>query len=466
MLPTLPNEVLSTIFGHLMTENEKHCLGFQHLGDITKVRLVCRLWNDLASKHLFRTLALHNDIDTMTSWFYHWHRLIGSKTVADAARRITIESAAEDWQGSCHKDSWPASWEESGKWPAFVSAIERIYDMPNLDAIEVRFTSCCAGPDADRQPWGDVEVADPEPTATRLYTLSAVAETVEKRATRPKMSVIRELVLDNLQNMPLPNTIASSVLQNIQRLHIRILSESYGKLHPDEERPDLVHREELRRFPRYLQNKLLPLVANQLVELTISGKHWGSIPGEFNGKGLSFPNLRTLTLDGFDILHKDQFQWILEQKTLMALHLHNCTIAAYCHVQHPDFSRWNVDLQGWSKVNALGLGPFAGWYESRLRWDTLFHSIRESLPRLRRFSFDRQPWAVYFRHDTCPFPGQMELRYLAFSGRWFEPPRLHYYERSELQKSMPRLVDESLVKAEKPDSQALEKLLQTVKDRV
>ncbi|UZP40643.1 hypothetical protein NXS19_008459 [Fusarium pseudograminearum] len=474
MPPNFPNEVLSKIFSHLLTDNEKHCLDSQHLGDITKVRLVCRLWNELASKHLFRTIALHSDVDTMESWFCHWHHLINSKDVANAARRVAIESGTEYWQGSCYKGSWPASWEESGKWPAFVSAIERIYDMPNLDAIEVRFTSCCAGRDTYRQPWGDVEVANPEPIATRLYTLSAVAEAIEKRATRPEMTVIRELVLDNLQNMPLPNTIANSLFRNIQRLHIKILSENNGKMHPDEERPDLIHCEELRLFPRYLQYELLPSIAHQLVELTISGKHWGGIPGEFNGKHLWFPKLKTLTLDGWDFVRRDQFNFILQQGTISALHLHNCTIATHCHVQQPDFDRWNVELKGWSKVDTLspvmGLDlerPLAaGWYENSLRWSTIFDTFSGNFPLLEHFSFDRRPWAVHFRHDdTSLFPEQMELRYLAFSGRWFEPPRLHYHERSELQKSMPRSAVEKLAKSEKQDRQALEKFLQTIEDR-
>ncbi|WXC65035.1 hypothetical protein SNK03_010843 [Fusarium graminearum] len=467
MPPNLPNEVWSKIFSHLLTEHEKHRLEIHHFGDITNARLVCRLWNDLATKQLFRTLSLGTDVDTALHLFDSWHRFVSSKLVANAARRVAIFSATEEVDGSRYKGNWPPEWEANGEWRAFESAIDRICDMPNLDTIEVRFTSCCAGKDARLLPLDEEEeIVGPELATTRFQTLRAVLRAIETRAERPDTTVIRELVLDNLQNMPLPSTIAPNLFCDIQRLQIKILSENYGYMHPDAERPDLIHREELRQFPSYLQNKLLPSIADQLVELTISGEHWGSIPGEFNGKGLSFPKLKTLTLDGYDILRKDQFQWVLEQQALTALHLHNCTIATHCHAQQPEFALWNVNLHGWSKVNAYRLGPaFVGWYESSLRWDTVFHSICESLPLLKRFSFDRKPWAVYFRHDTSPFPGQMELRYLAFSGRWFEPPRLYYHERSELQESMPRLVDESLAKAEKPDSQALEKLLQTVEDR-
>ncbi|KAG8668441.1 hypothetical protein FPOAC2_07723 [Fusarium poae] len=271
--------------------------------------------------------------------------------------------------------------------------------------------------------------------------------------------------------MPLPEDIAEYLFEDIQRLHIKIVSENYGKIYPDEERPDLIHRDELREFPIYLQNTLLPSVADQLVELTLAGKHWAGIPGEFNGRGLLFPELKTLTLDGFDILRDDQFNWVLNQKSLTSLHLHNCTIGTHCRVEQPNFAHWNVNLRDWLQDGAVypvqrlepGQQLQPGWYMNHLRWDNIFNSIQESLPLLQDFSFDRKPWEVYFRHnDEVTFAGEMELRYLAFSGRWFEPPRRHYYERSELQKSMPVCSAEELDKNDPTDRKALDNLVRTV----
>ncbi|RGP75765.1 f-box protein [Fusarium sporotrichioides] len=305
---------------------------------VAQVRLVCRLWNKLATEHLFRNLTLRHDLESLDTHFDYWLNLTDLAHVNKFARRVAIESALQDYDGSCYDGHWPPSWAKEGIWPVFEDSIDRIIDMPNLDVIEIRFASCCAGRNANRDPWApELEIANPETAATRFHTLRAIVRAMEERSSRPNTSIIRELVLRNLQNMALPKDIADDLFHNIQRLHIKITTENYGTEYPDEERPDLIHREELREFPRYLQNTLLPSVAHQLVELTISGKHWGSIPGEFNGKGLTFLRLNTLTLDGFVILRKDQFDWILEQKSLTALHLHNCTIATYCLVQQTEF---------------------------------------------------------------------------------------------------------------------------------
>lgn len=54
----IPNEILSHILSYLLTDRQKHRLHEDSIDDILPVRLVCRLWNDLATKHLFRTFTL------------------------------------------------------------------------------------------------------------------------------------------------------------------------------------------------------------------------------------------------------------------------------------------------------------------------------------------------------------------------------------------------------------------------
>jgi hypothetical protein len=94
----------------------------------------------------------------------------------------------------------------------------------------------------------------------------------------------------------------------------------------------------------------LPSVAERLVELTLAGWLWGAIPVEFNGKGLSFPRLKRLKLDHYIILRQDQFDWVLEQRSLIDLQPYNCKIATHCVVHQDDFEYWGVNLSGWKKL--------------------------------------------------------------------------------------------------------------------
>ncbi|KAK7430733.1 hypothetical protein QQZ08_002777 [Neonectria magnoliae] len=141
-------------------------------------------------------------------------------------------------------------------------------------------------------------------SATREHTLNSVAKATRQRAARPNTSVIRELVLENLQNRPLPENLTDGLLENIARLHIRIAFEMHGT--PEDE----VQLSEIREYEPYLQSTLIPSVAEQLVELTISAQtRWGAIIGEFDGKGLYFLRLKTLTLAEYVIVCHDQFDW-------------------------------------------------------------------------------------------------------------------------------------------------------------
>lgn len=81
---------------------------------------------------------------------------------------------------------------------------------------------------------------------------------------------------------------------------------------------------EVHEWEPYLQETLLPSIADHLVELTLSGPFfWGAIPAEFNGKGQNFPRLTSLTLCECVIIREDQFDWVLAQESLTSLRMHS-----------------------------------------------------------------------------------------------------------------------------------------------
>ncbi|KAF5657052.1 hypothetical protein FHETE_10635 [Fusarium heterosporum] len=482
MYPDLPNEVLSHVFSYVLDEWQKLHYGNDFFPDLWRVRLVCRRWNDLATKHFFHTVTLWHNINTIEDQFVSWQKLMDSAPVRAAVRRVAIETAPPDDLDSCDLSAWPESWIEDGEFPEFVSAVNRIAELPSLNALEVRFNSHCQG----REPLDvdfDDEItpespAQPEPTTTRIRTLEIILEMIRKRASTPNMSVIRELELQNLQNVPLDKDLTDGLLENIERLHIGIAYEERNKFG--------IYLSEMFEFDPYLQKTFLPTVADQLVELTISGRRWGAIPGKFDPSsyGMSFPRLKTLCLDNYIILQPDQFDWVLELKSLTKLQLHRCTIATHCLVLQPEFTFWDVDLAGWIRVgdvivddgDRLGRRPLPyqprlkelkpGWYVSRLRWDTIFDSIREKMLGLKDFCFDKGCWYMPSRdYDPAYFRDVLFNRYLAFAQAWFELGGIYYARCDHVQENMPGKPQELLELTEPTDRQALSKVLQTVKER-
>ncbi|XEV05137.1 hypothetical protein FSHL1_010424 [Fusarium sambucinum] len=494
MIPYVPDEILSAIFSHLLTPSQRHHCRDDWHHDSTQVRLVCRRWNAIATKCLLGTLVLRHSGITMNDKFRAWHKLVDSKRLRPDVRRVAIETAilVEDPSsinhGTCEVFRWPESWRE-GVWPEFESAINRIRHLPKLDAIEVRFTAACIGRVGEIQRnhqmnrMGESFDTTPveEPTNTRLHTLQALARAIQERNKRPNVSTVRELVLENLQNVPILDSVATDLLQNIERLHIKILSEAddesfyFTPTTPIER----MYREEIRLFPRSLENDILDLVPN-LVELTLAGKNWAAIPGAFYGMDVILPRLNTLTLEGFEILHKWHFDWVLRHKSLRSLNLHRCTIATHCLVQQPEFGFWGVNLDGWIRVqddthdpDHLHQVPIA---YTPMPDDDEPGCISENLPLLESFTFDAKEWENYFRHVDYPFSSFPEIgfRYSCFAHIWSFLQRwpwcskassdcinnCQYVEAGVL--GSPELLPDL---TEQADSQALEKLLQTVKGR-
>ncbi|KAF5245619.1 hypothetical protein FANTH_7255 [Fusarium anthophilum] len=294
--------------------------------------------------------------------------------------------------------------------------------MPNLDCLEVRFSPFC-----------DEEVfpgALHEPSHARMKSLEAISKTLRDRESRPNTSIIRELVLNYLEDTPLRKDLNDNLLQNIKKLHIRVAYDS-----DQNERPE---------FTSYLSDTLLPSVSEHLVELTIAGHYWGSIPAEFNGKGLSFPCLKSLTLGEYIILRQDQFDWILEQRSLIGLNLYSCKIATHCLVSQPNFEVWDVNLNGWKRISdpstnivQANYSPLShprlepldfGWYANDLRWSDMFDRIRQSLPQLRNFNFKCCSWQSYFEgYSGIPSGNDLSYRYYTFDDEswawvwWYRP---------------------------------------------
>ncbi|KAK4182913.1 hypothetical protein QBC35DRAFT_509084 [Podospora australis] len=398
----IPTEVLSLILGYLLVpEGEQHAKRgtTQDFQDLRAARLVCQQWNQLASRHMFRTLALlhHPDHD---SEFEKWTEMTSSPMIQEITQRVEIYSGPHHFGSVAEMSEW--SHEEH--WDEFTAAVDRIAELPNLSAVHIRFSDKCIG-DPDGTNWPDEEAEEPE---ARLEILNAVFDAIDKRKTKiearkndskASYSTITSLTIENLQNKPIPEFISSdvfqSVLQDITELRLLVTNE-YNEHGPDHD----LYLPERCDFEPWLQTKFLPCFADRLTSLHLAfGENWGVAPGYFDGKGLLFPRLKSLTLGEFVIGHHDQFDWVLAHTTLETLRLHDCVIASYLTFQEDQgstandrkqLSLWGIRTHDWHRYPAwaFGQGETNATFRFDGTWEQVFDKIRTSLPKLADFRME------------------------------------------------------------------------------
>ncbi|KAK7414915.1 hypothetical protein QQZ08_012476 [Neonectria magnoliae] len=375
-LKYLPVEVLGLILSHLIVEKPD---GSEDISYISNARLVCRQWNTLAIGHLFRSLTL---VHTTDGEFKPWNSLLQNEAIRRAVQRVVIHSGPDDLFNNRDYVTWNG-WAYEGIYPAFVAAIDRIAELPNVKALRLRFSEKCEGVDCDTDWSGGVEVI-----SMRLHTLEAVFNAIHQRASHEQSSnsTIRSLAIVNLQNLPIPEFASSSlfkaVTKDIDQLHL-LITDEYTEGGPDHD----IYCVERKQFEPYLQYGLLPLLSGQLTSLSLCFQEcWGVTPGYFDGKGLLFPNLKNLALGNFIIGHYDQFYWVLAHTSLESLRLNRCFIASHLSIEMPlvDETR----KHDWQRCAAGSYGHEEdrdAVYTFSGTWETVFDDIRTRLSKLKVF---------------------------------------------------------------------------------
>lgn len=439
-LNSLPTEILGIILGHLIEpidpewEPEKF-----KIEPIRQARFVCRKWNTLASAHLFGTVHLvHHGMDPAelgsrlhlmpNPAFWHWDQMIDKiPLVRQTARCAVIYSCPDELDQDSDFASW-YEWILRGRYPEYLNAIKRIADLPNLNAIEVRFSRHWLESGSE-QMLPDII----EPSQARERTCKAVFQAIKDRAQTagPGVTQIRSLTMDNLHTRPMwgsePKALFAEVLGSMTQVHFNfceLFDRFDGSI-------DMLHKERW-KFEPHLQKELLPLLSEQLTTLTLYfTEYWGTLPGYFSGEGLSFPNLTTLTLGHFVVGHNEHLDWVTRQKNLKSLRLDRCFIVSHLNVDSKHLVRWGAATHGWVPHPAGSFGfrtPILARsiFTFNLTWASLFDKIRTGLPRLSDFRFDATPYRTRFS-NTNRLGARLRVgRYIVFNedmtpSPWIEP---------------------------------------------
>ncbi|KAL4893531.1 hypothetical protein BDV59DRAFT_177558 [Aspergillus ambiguus] len=302
----LPREILSLIISLLVERADTPSEWRDNLQHICNARLVCQLWNTLATTHVFKNLVLAYTTDEYKSW----GGMIDSEVAKEAARSVYIRTAPDDYH-DC--GIWSAYTEEGRD--GLISAIGRISELERIKELYLRFSRHCGGIEDDSHRDEVVENID-----TRHGILKHVFMAIQSRARNNVAArTIRTLTIENLQNAPLPDFTSSelfrAVIKNIDALHLMVADE-YDEAGPDWD----PYRIERQVFEPYLHREWLAPLSDHLVCLTLSFQvGWGTIPGYFDGSDLHFPRLTTLNLGNFVIGHHKHLDWVLKQSSLTSL---------------------------------------------------------------------------------------------------------------------------------------------------
>ncbi|KNG86960.1 hypothetical protein ANOM_004188 [Aspergillus nomiae NRRL 13137] len=455
-LGNLPREILSLIIGLLIDRKGPFLDECDNLQHICNARLVCRLWNTLATAHVFHTVTLaYTDGE-----YQSWNDMLASDVVRQAVRCVYIRSAPADDHplGIWH------TYTDCG-YDGLISAIGRIAELDRIQALHLRFSRHCGGVETDDH--RDEVVED---ISTRQEILESVFKAIHKRSNnKTGAHPIRSLTVENLQNAPLPDFTSSElfrgVTKDIDTLHLMV-AEEYDEAGPDWD----TYRIERQVFEPYLHRQWLAPLADHLVCLTLSFQvGWGTIPGYFDGSGLHFPRLKTLNLGNFVIGHHAQFDWVLNQSSLVCLRLDRCSIVSHITTHQTNLEEWHVQTHDWHEypIGSFGIdGPYV-IYGFSGTWEAIFDNICTRLPNLKDFCFHYGQDPLF---PVCPEILSDRLtkqRYTAFDDFWHEADEesgLLDFGDSEWGHPDRRYVNRSK-ETEMGDGRALDALLQKIRER-
>ena len=433
----IPPEVLSLILGQLFEYQDDHDpeSGIDY-GHLRNARLVCRQWNRLATAHLFRTLTL--DVgreDGVRSWKHKaWSDMVNSETIQRVAQSVVIHSHPEENELMDDEEDSQIESSDDEDVSHFGAAVRNIAKLPNLKSLQICFSEKCLG--ARETEWWE-EDEDTETISHRLQTLKTVFGALQRR-NKEDCTTIRSLTLKNLQNLPIPEFTSSElykdVVKDINELHLMIAHE-YNEPGPDHD----LDRIERQTYEPYLEKELLPPLAHQLRSLTLTFREcWGVIPAYFDGKGLVFPNLKTLTLGEFIIGHHDQFDWVLSQKSLETLRLDRCFIVSHLRILNFQWDTWRAHVPshdwheypdgafGFRKDHSQAFG-FSG------TWETVYDRIRNDLPKLREFCFVHHEYYNTFDRRESMGASLTSRRYIAFESGLCPSPWIEARDDGEME---------------------------------
>ncbi|KAF2634450.1 hypothetical protein P280DRAFT_413823 [Massarina eburnea CBS 473.64] len=425
------------MFFDLPVELQRVCVHTLHVDALKEFRLVNKTALALATEVLFGTVSLMPSDESAEKFTNILHDETLSSFVRKVIFNTSHDPAAEDRKESDLLDS-------------FADAMRSVGRFKNLKVVDLGFALNCAHEDGSVTGW-EKEVA--ETVSFRTDVLETLLEGMDNDQT-PATNV-NHLVIKNLQDGTSPGIYNSagfiSVLGRLKRLHLNITTETDEASPEDEIMKPSLHR----CFNRDLSERWLKPLQQQLTHLTIyCSTFWGFFP-VCDLRGVHFPNLKSLSLGNWTIVHVWQIQWLLSHgRTLEAVILDDCPIVTVLKVnaeQKP--KEWNLAVSSESPTSQIDIK------EIGMRWHHVFPRFQLELPHLQHFALGQGGWkeGTQFEERYDLAPRLLKSRYQMFDCG-IGPS--HFFESGEAEKTtwlFPTCDDQ--------DFEALISLLEVVQER-
>jgi hypothetical protein len=353
--------------------------------DLANARLTCRALDQHAAKELF-----HDVFVSMGGKDIHfWNKISEDDALRHMPRHAIIHTQKHIehysvWDPHPEKDADDTFIDDDEE--DFEEAVSALSRFPNLESVEICFSADCLGEDDS---WNEVA----EEAWQRKDKLELIFKAINDRdrAASGKSRTIRALTIRNLQNIPVPDFIASEdfrdVMSRLKELHISIIQEC-NEAGPDHD----YTRKELRTFPpHFISCWLKPFAANlKALSIYHATDNWGPFPGYWDFSALSFPKLETLALGYYTLAHDADADWLLAIKSLRKLIMHNCMIASWIKIDEDNLPVWNPPTQDWERLPEPA-DERESWGEQfayKGAWSAVFDRLAAELPHLVDLRFD------------------------------------------------------------------------------
>jgi hypothetical protein len=396
------------IMFNLPVELQRHCVQYLDVATLKSLRTVNKSILALATEALFHTVSLFHHDESAT----RYTQILEDSKLSPLVRKVVFDTSNSENE---HLDGN----EEKDLNEEFRVAMRVVGKFENLCEVELKFSDECAAEDMD---W-EKEVQETVEFRTRVLKKFFKSLNI---ASHPALKV-ESLTVDNLQDHTLPEIYENenfvAVRSRLKSLALRIATET------DDASPESsIHMSACHEmFNKNLIEHWLKPLQSQLTQLTIyCDTYWGVFP-YCDLRQVRFPQLKSLSLGNFSIVHHWQIDWILSHgSTLEELVLDDCPIVITLKVEA---TLWNENFpEPMLKFrNANANAYVTAIKDIAIRWYEIFSCFRKELPNLRKFVTGHGKWAesVCFKERYELLPALIMGRYILFDigigpSQWIE----------------------------------------------
>ncbi|KAL1645754.1 hypothetical protein SLS58_003638 [Diplodia intermedia] len=354
----LPEELRCNIAHHLETE------------DICSLRLASKQLYAAATQALFSFVRLYPYKESIS----RYNTILDHEEFNRHVRHVELNTLDTDEEEQ--EVSGEAELDDE-----CLEAFKLVRKFPNLAGVTLRFSKNATSGNS-WQGFGHYMQWTEWPETYEFR--QRILQNFFKTLARPCASKIKDVCIDNIQNMNdvhfMKSEPALKVVSRLTALRLYIATEDHDAA------PECnLEMEELHKFMAELRPLWLEPAASNLTTLVLYQSFYFGYSPKLDLRGLRIPNLRTLALGNYVFTHDWQLEWLSDHSSsLENLFLDDCIVVCYAKLHDCE-----LDSDGYPIIKRRRGTP-RGHQGRKYKfidqtWSRIFHHIRTRLASLRHF---------------------------------------------------------------------------------